>query len=52
MNATRSMLDDVITKQLLRYRLVQKMEEGRLKTEVQATLVIRGLTEVGKHSAN
>jgi hypothetical protein len=34
MNVTRSLLDDIKTKQLQWYGHVQRMEEGRLPTEV------------------
>jgi hypothetical protein len=34
MNATRSLLDDIRTKQLQRYGHVQRTEEGRLPKEV------------------
>ena len=34
MNVTRSLLDDIKTKQLQRYGHVQRMEEGRLAKEV------------------
>jgi hypothetical protein len=34
MNITRSLLDDIKTKQLQRYGHVQRMEEGRLPKEV------------------
>jgi hypothetical protein len=33
MNVTRSLLDDIKTKQLQRYGHVQRMEEGRLSKE-------------------
>jgi hypothetical protein len=33
-NATRSLLDDIETKQLQRYGYVQRMEEGRFPKEV------------------
>jgi len=34
MNLTRTLLDDIKTKQLKRYGLVQRMEEGRLPKKV------------------
>jgi hypothetical protein len=34
MNVTRSLLNDIKTKQLQWYRHVQRMEEGRLPKEV------------------
>ena len=34
MNVTRSLLNDIKTKELQRYRHVQRMEEGRLPKEV------------------
>jgi hypothetical protein len=34
MNVTRSLLDDITTKQLQLYGHVQRMEEGRLPKEV------------------